>query len=351
MPINNNKEPRQIPVKIGFGVEPDSKFVNLVNNIRVELNYHATILYEDVKKYAIDFALATYADWPNQYSSDLLWDNVREDKVQRERIADLIMYKIFKRELLPATLETIRLNFVISGITIQEVTHILRYRKVAFSAECSGEKWWSWKAFCVPTAIENSSEFYDRYKKICEDSKKLYADMIDSEEISLRDARYILPRATETFYFMSMNLADAIGFIYDRIDEQIQPEADNVIALKMLNCLIGWCPILVKVFGKDLLSKPAKYYVNSANKTFGSNLYPPDKNNDCFEYNEVDFIYDKTRDKFCGTDETWSVDAYKEIKRSAQNQLDRFDTLVDSQYGVGFFDKDVTLDDIYGKDR
>jgi thymidylate synthase (FAD) len=340
MPINNEKQIREFPVQLKFGKKPENKFVNLLENINVSLVQFPE--YDKIKNYAISFATATYEDEPFQFIKKI---SKCDDYRERNKIKDLIMHKIFSRELLPGTLETFRLNFKISGITIQEVTHILRYRKAVFSAECSGEKWWTDKTFCVPTSIQNSKEYYERYTKICKEATELYADMVDSEKIHLRDARYILPRATETFYFMSMNLGDAIGFINDRVDMQIQPEADNVLAYQMLLELLYAYPILVKTFGRDILKRPAKFYVNSVDKTLGSCMFPPNEYNDKFEYNEKSFMYNKTRDKFNGTDSPDNK-VFEMIFDETQKCVEAIDNAVDSKYGPGFFSKDVKLSDI-----
>lgn len=332
MPKNNKVKVREFPVKLKFGKRFDNRFKNLSKNIKVTLVQFPK--YEEIRDLVVSFALSTYQDFPNEFN-ELLSDKEK----------DLVFFKVLKRELLPATLETLRLNFCIEGITIQEVTHILRYTNAKFSAECSGEKWWSDKAFCVPQSIENSPEFYERYKTICKQAAELYADMVDSKEISLRDARYILPRATETFYFMSMSLGEALKFIDDRTDRQIQPIADNLMAYQMMNELMKAYPIIAKLFGKGYLSRPAKFYVNSASKTFGSNLYPPDKNNDLFEYNEKSFIYDKTRDQFNGTDKTLSKlnNEFEKQVRKTEKILRDLNDQIDQKYGKDFFLSDIEL--------
>lgn len=337
MPVNNNLKPRKRPVKEKWGKEPETEYVNLLKNIRLSLVQAPS--YEEIRKYFASFATATYEDSPFEF-----YDNA--EKHGDTGVIDRIVYRTFKRQLLPATMETIKLNFLIEGISIQEVTHILRYRKAAFSAECSGEKWWSDKKMVVPTSIENSNEFYERYKTICDMSKKLYADMVDSKEISIRDARYILPRATETFYFMSMDLGDALHFINDRIDCQIQPLADNVLAYQMLICLLKQYPILVKVLGKDVLNRQARFYTSAARNVLGSNMYPPDRNNDVFEYNEEDFIYNKTRENFNGVDNP-ERRIFEEIKKETELEIEKIDKMVDEKYGVGYFEKEIELEEIY----
>lgn len=333
MPINNELKPRIRPIEDKFGKKPYNNFANLLENIQVTLSQAPA--YGDLIRHFVSFATATYEEQPYEFFKN----------IQDLRVEDLIFYKTVNRELLPGTLETVRLNFLIEGISIQEVTHILRYRNATFSAECSGEKWWTDKTFVVPTSVENSDMFNARYRQICEDAKKLYCDMIDSKEISIRDARYILPRATETFYFMSMNLADTLHFIYDRIDTQIQPFADNVMAYKMIQQVIYKYPIIAKVFGRDILNKPAKFYTTSARKTLGSNMYPPDKNNDTFEYNEEDFIYKKTRDKFNGVDRP-ERRIFEGIKQRTQNLLEEAIDGLDSYYGKDFFEQDIDINEI-----
>ena len=122
--------------------------------------------------------------------------------------------------------------------------------------------------------------------------------MIYSREISILDARYILPRCLETFYYMRMNLKDTLHFINQRIDKQIQPETDNVIAYQMYLELLRNYPI---ANGLVDIHKPAMHYISQARSDDSSNIYPPDKDSDIFEWNEKDFLYSKTRDKMNGT--------------------------------------------------
>ena len=124
--------------------------------------------------------------------------------------------------------------------------------------------------------------------------------MIDTKQISIMDARYILPRCLETFYYMSLSLKDALHFIRQRIDKQIQPETDNVIAYQM------YCEILKKypvANGIINVHAPSNFYINMARSGKATNLYFPDMDSDKFEWNENDFIYQCERSKMNGTDE------------------------------------------------
>ncbi len=284
MPKNNNLKPKQFPQVIRFNEEPSTEFCNNLASIKVKLLNAPS--FEELKEYLPGFVKATWIDHPA-----LLDDMSSLDR-------DRIVRQVFFGKTLPTAQETIGLVWFIDGISIQEVTHILRYRGASFSADCSADKWWTHKRGLVPNAIEESPEFYARYMSLVEETKKLYCDMIDSREISILDARYILPRCLETFYYMRMNLKDTLHFINQRIDKQIQPETDNVIAYQMYLELLRNYPI---ANGLIDIHKPAMHYISQARSDDSSNIYPPDKDSDIFEWNEKDFLYSKTRDKMNGT--------------------------------------------------
>lgn len=294
MPKNNNLEPVKLPMTLRFGEKPVTKFKNNLDAIKVTLMQAPTM--DDLRKYLPAFANATWSDLPDDF------DNI--DIVEK----DNIIRDVFLGKTLPTALETINLVFRIEGISLQEVTHIIRYRQASFSADCSGDKWWTYKDALVPNSIQNSNDFdwsgdktfYDRYKKIVEDAKQLYCDMIDSKKISIMDARYILPRCLETYYYMRLSLKDALHFIKQRIDKQIQPETDNVIAYQMYCEILRQFPVANGIVD---IHAPSYFYINTARTGKATNLYFPDADSDKFEWNENDFIYQNYRNEMNGTDE------------------------------------------------
>lgn len=284
MPKNESLQPVELPMEQKWGKKPTTLLKNNLSAIDVELIAAPTP--NELRDYLPQFLEATWAEDPN----DARKLSVRE---KDELIRNCILGKS-----LPTALETINLIFKISGISIQEATHLIRYRTGSFSADCSGDKWWTDRAALVPWSIENSPEFLERYEQIAKDAKQLYCDMIDSKEVSIMDARYILPRCLETFYFMRMNLKDAIAFINQRIDKQIQPETDNIIAYQMACNIVAKIPYCYDIFD---FHKPSMFYVNMARTGKATNLYFPDEDSDIFEWNPDDFIYQKYRHEMNGT--------------------------------------------------
>jgi len=295
MPKNESLQPVELPMEQKWGKKPTTLLKNNLSAIDVELIAAPTP--DELRDYLPQFLEATWAEDPN----DARKLSVRE---KDELIRNCILGKS-----LPTALETINLVFKISGISIQEATHLIRYRTGSFSADCSGDKWWTDRAALVPWSIENSPEFLERYKQIAKDAKQLYCDMIDSKEVSIMDARYILPRCLETFYFMRMNLKDAIAFINQRIDKQIQPETDNIIAYQMACGIVAKIPYCYDIFD---FHKPSMFYVNMARTGKATNLYFPDEDSDIFEWHPDDFIYQKYRNEMNGTaGGSWNL--FKEI--------------------------------------
>lgn len=321
MPMNNNLEPVKLPMVQRFGEKPRTRFKNNLDSIKVTLMQAPSM--DDLRKYLPAFANATWSELPDDY------DNLPIKE------KDNLIREVFLGKTLPTALETINLNFRIEGISLQEVTHIIRYRNASFSADCSGDKWWTHKDALVPNSIQNSNgtdsdcyfystngtiapdDFYGRYQQIVEASKKLYCDMIDSKKISIMDARYILPRCLETFYYMRLSLKDALHFIKQRIDKQIQPETDNIIAYQMYMEILNQFPVANGIVN---IHAPSQFYINTARTGKATNLYFPDADSDKFEWNEHDFIYQCYRNEMNGTDEG-ATNHFDEVLKATEDKI------------------------------
>jgi thymidylate synthase (FAD) len=276
MPSSKDIPKIELPMKLRFGEKPITEFKNIVDSIEIK-----TLIAPpaNIKRQLYDFMMATWSDSPVH--------NPTDEEVQNQ------FELLLQGKALPAALECIQFTFLINGITIQEVTHILRHRLATFSAQCSGDLWWSHHDALVPTSIQNNKKFNDRYEKLVIDAKQLYCDMIDSKEISIMDSRYILPRCLSTFYYMRMSLNDILAFIKQRKCTQIQPATDNKMAELLLEEVSKIFPEIKKYV--SLKCDASCHYVKTANTGKATNLYIPDKAHDIFDYNPENFIYQKTR--------------------------------------------------------
>ena len=302
MPINNDLPVVKLPTGLGFDEQIKTEFHDHLDSIKTKLVSSPSL--EELRNYIPDFCTATWAEQP--FNKGSLSDYEK----------DKMIWMLFNGKLLPTAFETINCTFTIEGVDTQFVTHLIRHRAFSFSAQCTGDRSQRNDDAVVPHAIINSPEMYERYKQLVNDSKQLYADMVDTKEISVMDARHILPKCLSTFYWARGNIRDVMAFIKTRIDKQIQPTEDNVVAYYMWLELVRAYPMIVDCID---IHTPARYYISTARTGTGTNLYWPDEDSDEFEYNENDFLYQSTRENLNGTE--GGRNTFMEIIKSIDEEI------------------------------
>lgn len=297
MPINNNLKPITLPMELKFGQEPITSYVNNLESLNIEIIDAPN--RTQAQKIAWNMTKATWADNP----SETKFENSSQEEAS-QNLQDVLNFRA-----LPTPMECLGFTFKISGIDTQTVTHLIRHRAGSFAAQCTGDRDLRHDNALVPESIENcvadENDFYFRYLKIIQESKKLYSDMVDSKIVSMMDARVILPKCMETFYITRFNLKDLIGFIKQRQDVQIQPEVDNIIATRIARLVVERIPEVATCLN---FNKPDMHYVRTfrveqSDGSFtskGTNLYYPEPKNDLFEFNENDSIYQCRREEING---------------------------------------------------
>ena len=293
MPVNNDLTPITLPMDLKFGKDPVTNFQNNLDALKVELVDAPSS--EQARNVAWHYVKATWADTPGEINP-----NEASEALKSKNLLDVLQFRA-----LPTPMECLGFTFRLSGLSFQEVTHIIRHRAGSFAAQCTGDRDLRDDDAVIPESVENSPEFLARYKKLVLESKQLYADMTDSKVVSMMDARMILPKAMTSFYYMRLNLKDLIGFVKQRQDRQIQPAADNILAARMAIAACKAIPELTQVFNFD---KPDFHYINTfrvkegdKRVSRGTNLYWPEPKNDTFDFHPEDTIYQCRREELNGT--------------------------------------------------
>ena len=290
MPQNSDLKPVTLPMTLRFNEEPTTKFLNDIEGLDVELVDHPTA--EQMREVAWRYVKSTWADSPSQ--TEPLGISIQD---LSENLEDVLCFRA-----LPTPMEIFSFTFKFAGIDLQTVTHLIRHRAGSFAAQCTGDRFLHHEPCLVPSSVENSPELYLRWMKHVDESKKLYADMVDTKKISMMDARTILPKCLSTFYYGRFNLKDIIGFVKQRSDKQIQPSIDNLIAAKMALEIIKVLPEASAAIGSKALTSPAWHYVKNVRSGTGTNLYWPDEDSDDHvEYHPEDTIYQACRYELNGT--------------------------------------------------
>jgi hypothetical protein len=319
MPQNKNLKPIKLPMVLKFGQQPKTEFHNNLAHLKVELVDHPT--REQAINVAWQYVKATWADHPDDTNMTMM----NKQHARREYSRNL--EDVLNFRALPTPMECLGFTFKLSGLSFQEVTHIIRHRAGSFAAQCTGDRDLRDDPAVIPEAVENSPEFLERWKRLVEESKQLYADMCDSKVVSMMDARMILPKAMTSFYLMRLNLKDLLGFVSQRQDMQIQPAADNLLAAYMARELVK---VLPETSTRISFNKPDMHYV----KTFrvpdgkggytsrGTNLYWPEPKNDLFEYHPNDSIYQSRREDINGTNNPGTPTVFTQLWEEALEEID-----------------------------
>ena len=315
MPQNKDLTPIVLPMELKFGQEPKTEYFNNLAHIKVELVDSPT--RSQALNVAWQYVKATWADHHDDTnpSSTALRD-------LSKNLEDVLSFRA-----LPTPMECLGFTFKLSGLSFQEVTHIIRHRAGSFAAQCTGDRDLRDDPAVIPEAVQNSPEYAERYRKITEDAKELYAEMTDSKAISMMDARMILPKCMTSFYLMRLNLKDLLGFIRQRQDRQIQPAADNLIAAYMAREVIRVLPEASVAISFD---KPDMHYIKTfrvpdgkgGHTSRGTNLYWPEPKNDIFDYHPSDTIYQGRREDINGTDWNGTKTVFEALWENTMNNID-----------------------------
>ena len=277
-------------------VEPDFKFVNDLENIDVELLSAPSL--EEILNMSTGCLLSTWDPCGRHLDSSRNKAEVSE--VDKEEAMKLF-YRACKGGFLPAFLETVNIVVLFDGINWHDVTHLIRSRKMTFFADCSGDKLLNTREITIPESFVKGG-YEEEYKELMNKSMELYCKLMNDKNISHHDARLVVPRTEGTFYYVRMNLGDAIRVCHQRFDHQTQPKSDSIMMAQL------WVEICKKYsFLSTLLDfdETNKFYIHECQTNFASMFYQPlPQNKAVLEYTSPeDYLYDKTPDELYGSEE------------------------------------------------
>ena len=253
----------------------NGEYVNDLANIKVTLlNYTP---YRILEKYIPELVTATWNENIEEFRKTLL----PKDK-------DEIMKLCFAGKLIPTALKSIPVTILIEGITTHDVTHLLRHSGLQFAADCTGDKYIVDRPIIIPSFLNDCPrEYVERYVSIMKNSYKLYDDICNNlgSKVHIQDARLVLPRTMETFYYVTGSLFDFLNFLRQRIDMQVQPKSDNILALKIYKELKKVYPINIDLNARN------NFYCNESEHELSSKWYSPLPQNKTEYTTSMDTVY------------------------------------------------------------
>ena len=271
----------------------NGKYVNDLANIKVTLlNYTP---YKILERYIPELVTATWNENIEEFRKTLL----PKDK-------DEIMKLCFDGKLIPTALKSIPVTILIEGITTHDVTHLLRHSGLQFAADCTGDKYIVDRPIIIPSFLNDCPrEYVERYCELMKNSYKLYDDICNnlSNKVHIQDARLVLPRTMETFYYVTGSLFDFLNFLRQRIDMQVQPKSDNILALKIYKELKKVYPIEVDLNARN------NFYCNESEHELSSKWYSPLPQNKTEYTTTMETVYGDMKDMY-------GYSTYERVKES-----------------------------------
>ena len=276
----------------------NGEFVNDLANIKVTLlNYTP---YSHLEKYIPELVTATWNENIQEFRDTLL---------PKDR--DEIMKLCFDGKLIPTALKSIPVTILIEGITTHDVTHLLRHSGLSFAADCTGDKYITDRPMIIPSFLDDCPiEYKIRYTEMMAEAFQLYDDICNNlgQKVHIQDARLVLPRTTETFYYVTGSLFDFIKFLQQRIDMQVQPKSDNILALRVYEALSKVYPLQINVNARN------NFYCSESEHELSSKWYSPLPQNETEYTKNMETVYgDMTK--------MYGYSSYKNIKDKIEKKL------------------------------
>lgn len=296
MPKNNNVTHEPLYVKPKWNKAASLNVAKHLSTIDVQLIAPPTL--EQLRQQISVFMLNT-------------WNDTICYKFDDERI-DKCLDELFLGNILPTGQEIINLTFSIRGMNMIDSTHLIRHRMFSFSAQTQADRDMRDDILLLSPQIAANKEYTDRFLSAAQILHGLYTDMVDSGEVDMLEARTIMPCAFEKFYLCRGTLKDIIAYCKLRSDEQIQPYADVIIAMKLWLEVIKVYPFLKKFV--NFRDQDAFYVKQCSNGK--TNIFPPLPKNDTFEWADTQFLYDRPRNEFKG------FEVYNELRESLLAKID-----------------------------
>lgn len=281
MPHDNNIPPSPLLVNLKIGEKPRTSFIHNLHAVKVKI-IHAPS-QKELESFIPEFASGTWCDKP------------KTEFTEEERVK--VIGDLFLGYILPTALETIKITFLVEGLDLVDVCHLIRHRTLSFSAQGTGDRDMRHDDILVKPSFLGNAKYAERFENLMDDAKQLYADVTDDPDMPILDARTFMPRCTSNYYYVSGDLKSLIAFVGQRKDESIEPESINVMAIKLWIELVKLYPQLKN---KIDLRSPDLFAIETSKGGRSSNFYCPEPKNDSYKYNKESFMRQKTRQEMNG---------------------------------------------------
>lgn len=266
-------------MKIKKGEIPKTKFVDYNNTIEVTMED-----FPDEIRMLRKFVDNDMAPFFKNYANSLF-----EEEIKKEAIDSFNGNKFNN-----SALESIWFSFTVYGLDGHNIQAALRRRiGIVYCQQSQAVCDYRHADAMVLRSFGKYPALLERYKKLVLDSKQLYADMLDTDNISIADARLVTMKTYPPIWLkMHMNLATLIDLMKQRQCSQEESIGLNEMCKQMKKLVLDKFPYFESLF-KSGCELGRCFHQQ---KGFKANcIYKRDKQHEIEGYRDNFTLHDKTK--------------------------------------------------------
>ena len=266
-------------MKIKSGEVSKTKFVDYLDTIEVTMED-----YPDEDRMLRKFVDNDMTPFFRDYAKKLSKAQIRKEAIE----------SFNGRKFNKAAMESIWFSFTIYGLDGHNIQAALRRRLgIVYCQQSQAVCDYRHADIMVLRSFAKYPELLERYKKLALDSKQLYADLLDTGNISIADARLVTMKTSPPIWLkMHMNLLTLIDIMKQRQCTQEESIGLNEVCKQMKKLVLNKF-----TYFKDLLNSSCESnQCFHQQKGFKANcIYKRDKQHEILGYKDNFTLHDKTK--------------------------------------------------------
>jgi thymidylate synthase ThyX len=258
---------------------PQTTFVDNQNAVRVTM-----IDYPDpvrLKSLVVNMAGASW--FPN------LTNYLNEQEVDKE------FTDTMSGDGLGQAMEAMEFTFLVEGLSLHGTHALVRNRiGIAYMQQSHAVRDFRHDNILVPRAYGKFPDLLERYKQWCCEGKQLYADLLDTSDVSISDARLSLPKTIPSHIYFTCNFITLQNIYAKRSDTQEESIEMNLMSEEIKHAVVEVFPYLEKY----LVRACDKGTCMHNRKGFKSNcIFARDELHKVAGYKDEFTLHDKTKEE------------------------------------------------------
>lgn len=221
---------------IKYGRLPKTRFIDNLSAVHVKLlNWPDE---DRMKEHLIQFATGS---WFKEYAREATQEDYQS-----------ALEELGNGRILAQGLEGIMFSFLVSGLSLHGSHALVRTRiGAAYLQQSQAVMDLRDCDILIPRAFQKAPELMNRYKRMVIEGKLTYAQMLDTDEIAVTDARFCLPKTIPVWVNVSMSLPTILSVYSKRTDVTEEHPEMNIFAEQLRHRITQRFPWMDSYFKRD----------------------------------------------------------------------------------------------------